>query len=69
VDYDDLMKGVDEAIGRGFVDTTRMYVGGCSGGGVLSSWTIGHTNRFAAAAVVTGVILLKTRETPLEPLR
>jgi dipeptidyl aminopeptidase/acylaminoacyl peptidase len=32
------------------VDTTRMYVGGCSGGGVLSSWVIGHTNRFAAAA-------------------
>jgi dipeptidyl aminopeptidase/acylaminoacyl peptidase len=28
-----------------------MYVGGCSGGGVLSSWVIGHTNRFAAAAV------------------
>src|SRR5439155_1021213 len=26
-------------------------VGGCSGGGVLSSWVIGHTNRFAAAAV------------------
>lgn len=23
----------------------------CSGGGVLSSWAIGHTNRFAAAAV------------------
>src|SRR5438093_7209002 len=29
----------------------RSYVGGCSGGGVLSSWVIGHTNRFAAAAV------------------
>jgi hypothetical protein len=28
-----------------------MYVGGCSGGGVLSSWVIGHTDRFAAAAV------------------
>ncbi len=51
VDYDDLMAGVDAAIARGFIDTTRMYVGGCSGGGVLSSWVIGHTNRFAAAAV------------------
>src|SRR5256885_12129528 len=50
-DYDDLMAGVDAVVGRGFVDTTRMYVGGCSGGGVLSSWVIGHTNRFAAAAV------------------
>lgn len=51
VDYDDLMAGVDEVIGRGYVDTTQMFVGGCSGGGVLSSWVIGHTNRFAAAAV------------------
>jgi dipeptidyl aminopeptidase/acylaminoacyl peptidase len=51
VDYEDLMAGVDAVIGRGIVDTTRMYVGGCSGGGVLSSWVIGHTNRFAAAAV------------------
>lgn len=51
VDYDDLMAAVDTVIGRGYVDTARMYVGGCSGGGVLSSWVIGHTNRFAAAAV------------------
>ncbi|HEY7568179.1 MAG TPA: S9 family peptidase [Gemmatimonadaceae bacterium] len=51
VDYDDLMAGVDTVIRRGYVDTQRMYVGGCSGGGVLSSWVIGHTNRFAAAAV------------------
>ncbi|HYD53997.1 MAG TPA: S9 family peptidase [Gemmatimonadaceae bacterium] len=56
VDYDDLMAGIDAAIARGSVDTTRMYVGGCSGGGVLSSWVIGHTNRFAAAAVRCPVI-------------
>jgi dipeptidyl aminopeptidase/acylaminoacyl peptidase len=56
VDYDDLMAGVDTVIGRGYVDTKRMYVGGCSGGGVLSSWVIGHTDRFAAAAVRCPVI-------------
>jgi len=56
VDYDDLMAGVDTLIGRGYVDTRRMYVGGCSGGGVLSSWVIGHTDRFAAAAVRCPVI-------------
>jgi dipeptidyl aminopeptidase/acylaminoacyl peptidase len=56
VDYDDLMAGVDTVIGRGYVDTTRMYVSGCSGGGVLSSWVIGHTHRFAAAAVRCPVI-------------
>ncbi|HJQ65672.1 MAG TPA: S9 family peptidase [Gemmatimonadales bacterium] len=56
VDYDDLMAGVDTVVGRGIVDTTRMYVAGCSGGGVLSSWVIGHTQRFAAAAVRCPVI-------------
>ena len=56
VDYDDLMAGVDAVVAKGWVDTTRMYVGGCSGGGVLSSWVIGHTNRFAAAAVRCPVI-------------
>jgi dipeptidyl aminopeptidase/acylaminoacyl peptidase len=56
VDYDDLMAGVDTVVGRGYVDTRRMYVGGCSGGGVLSSWVIGHTDRFAAAAVRCPVI-------------
>lgn len=50
-DYDDLMAGVDAVMAKGFVDSSRMYVSGCSGGGVLSSWVIGHTNRFAAAAV------------------
>lgn len=56
VDYDDLMAGVDAVVARGYVDTTAMYVGGCSGGGVLSSWVIGHTRRFAAAAVRCPVI-------------
>src|SRR5207237_2941900 len=42
-DYDDLMAGVDSLIAKGFVDQSRMYVSGCSGGGVLSSWGIGHT--------------------------
>ena len=51
VDYDDLMAGVDAAIAKGSVDARNMFVGGCSGGGVLSSWVIGHTDRFAAAAV------------------
>lgn len=50
-DYDDLMAGVDAVLKRGIIDESRMYVSGCSGGGVLSSWVISHTNRFAAAAV------------------
>jgi dipeptidyl aminopeptidase/acylaminoacyl peptidase len=55
-DYDDLMAEGDATIGKGFVYTTHMYVSGCSGGGVLSSWVIGHPDRFAAAAVRCPVI-------------
>jgi len=50
-DYDDLMLGVDEIISRGYVDEDRLYVYGGSGGGVLTSWIIGQTDRFAAASV------------------
>lgn len=55
-DYDDLMAGVDTVINRGYIDTNRLYVFGCSGGGVLTSWTVGHTNRFAAASANCPVI-------------
>jgi len=50
------MAGVDTLVGRGYIDTRSMFVGGCSGGGILSSWVIGHTQRFAAAAVRCPVI-------------
>jgi dipeptidyl aminopeptidase/acylaminoacyl peptidase len=55
-DFDDLMAGVDTVIGRGYVDTKNLFVYGCSGGGVLTSWTVGHTTRFAAAAALCPVI-------------
>ncbi|MCK5944880.1 MAG: S9 family peptidase [Planctomycetes bacterium] len=48
-DYDDLMTGVDAVIARGCVDESRMYVYGGSGGGVLTCWIVGMTDRFAAA--------------------
>ena len=56
VDYHDLMAGVDAVIEHGYVDESQMFVTGCSGGGVLSSWVIGHTTRFAAAGVRCPVI-------------
>lgn len=49
-DYKDLMTGVDEVLRRGWADPARMAVTGGSGGGVLTNWTIGHTDRFQAAA-------------------
>ena len=50
-EYDDIMYGVDEVISRGYIDENRMYVYGGSGGGVLTSWIVGKTDRFAAASV------------------
>ncbi len=55
-DYDDLMSAVDAVIAKGYVDTDNLFVTGGSGGGVLSSWIVGKTNRFRAAAVQKPVI-------------
>jgi dipeptidyl aminopeptidase/acylaminoacyl peptidase len=49
-DYDDLMAGVDALLAKGFVDERNMFVTGCSGGGVLTAWIVGKTDRFAAAS-------------------
>jgi acylaminoacyl-peptidase len=55
-DYHDLISGVDAVLEEGYVDPDRLYVTGGSGGGVLSSWIVGHTDRFRAAAVQKPVI-------------
>jgi dipeptidyl aminopeptidase/acylaminoacyl peptidase len=55
-DYDDLMAGVDAAIAKGYIDERNMFVCGGSGGGLLTAWIVGHTNRFAAAAAMRPVI-------------
>ena len=49
MDYGDLMAGVDEAIAQGLVDPDRMGICGLSGGGNLSSWIVGQTDRFKAS--------------------
>ncbi|GBD31392.1 Dipeptidyl-peptidase 5 [bacterium HR33] len=49
-DFDDLMIGVDTVIRRGYIDERNLFVYGCSGGGVLTAWIVGHTDRFAAAS-------------------
>jgi dipeptidyl aminopeptidase/acylaminoacyl peptidase len=48
-DFKDLMAGVDETIKRGYVDAKKLGVTGGSGGGLLTNWVVGHTDRFAAA--------------------
>ena len=56
VDYADLMNGVDTVLEKGFVDEERMFVTGCSGGGVLTTWVISQTDRFKAAAALCPVV-------------
>nr|WP_298726311.1 S9 family peptidase [uncultured Steroidobacter sp.] len=55
-DYDDLISCVDAAIAQGFVDPNNLFVTGGSGGGVLTAWIVGKTNRFKAAASQKPVI-------------
>jgi acylaminoacyl-peptidase len=55
-DYEDLMSGVDAVIEKGYVDEDNLFVTGGSGGGVLTAWIVGKTNRFRAAVVAKPVI-------------
>jgi len=55
-DYDDLMSGVDAVIARGSIDEDNLMVTGGSGGGVLTAWIVGKTDRFRAAVSVKPVI-------------
>ncbi len=55
-DYDDLMAGVDAAIAKGWIDKDNLFVCGGSGGGLLTAWIVGHTNRFRAAVSMRPVI-------------
>ena len=55
-DYDDLMDMVDETVAMGFVDKEQLYVFGGSGGGTLTAWIVGKTDRFRAAVSVNPVI-------------
>jgi dipeptidyl aminopeptidase/acylaminoacyl peptidase len=55
-DYYDLISGVDAVIAKGYVDPEDLFITGGSGGGILTAWTIGRTDRFRAAAVQKPII-------------
>ena len=55
-DHEDLMSVVDAVVAQGWVDKKRLFITGGSGGGVLSAYATGMTDRFAAAAVIKPVI-------------
>jgi dipeptidyl aminopeptidase/acylaminoacyl peptidase len=55
-DYDDLMSGIDYMSSKEYVDENNLFVTGGSGGGVLTAWIVGKTDRFKAAVVAKPVI-------------
>ncbi|RZM85375.1 peptidase S9 family protein [Pseudoalteromonas rubra] len=55
-DYNDLMDMVDGVIAKGYVDQDNLFVTGGSGGGTLTAWIIGKTDRFKASVVAKPVI-------------
>ncbi|HEV2987752.1 MAG TPA: S9 family peptidase [Candidatus Angelobacter sp.] len=55
-DFFDLNSAVDAVIAKGYIDPDNVFVTGGSGGGVLTCWMIGRSNRFKAAASLYPVI-------------
>ena len=54
-DHDDLMAGVDAMAARPYIDARNLFIGGGSGGGVLTTNAIGRTTRFRAASALRPV--------------
>lgn len=50
-DYLDLLAAVDAACRRPYVDEERLGLHGYSYGGYMSSWIVGHSERFRAAVI------------------
>ncbi len=55
-DYEDILACCDDLIERGIADSERLFVSGGSYGGFMTSWLVGHTDRFRAATAVAAVI-------------
>ena len=51
----DVMGGIDALVADGLVDPDRLGVTGGSYGGYLTSWIVGHTDRFRAAITCRSV--------------
>jgi len=55
-DYKDLMAGVDHVLNMGVADSSNLGVMGWSYGGFMSSWIVGHTDRFKVASIGAPVV-------------
>jgi dipeptidyl aminopeptidase/acylaminoacyl peptidase len=55
-DFADVMSCVDDVVELGSADPDRLHVSGYSYGGFMTTWAVGHTDRFRAAVVGAPVI-------------
>ncbi len=55
-DWDDLMHVLDAVAERPDIDPENLFVAGVSGGGTLTLWSVGHTDRFRAAVAIKPVV-------------
>jgi dipeptidyl aminopeptidase/acylaminoacyl peptidase len=55
-DYEDVMAGVDHVVKMGVADESKMGVMGWSYGGFMSSWIVGHSDRFKVASIGAPVV-------------
>jgi dipeptidyl aminopeptidase/acylaminoacyl peptidase len=63
IDYDDVMACIDTAVEQfAWIDPERVGVQGGSYGGYLTTWIVGHTDRFKAACSERSVNNLVTEE-------
>ncbi len=54
----DILTGVDQVVGRGFIDTRRMVLTGGSYAGYMTAWIVAHDHRFACAWTQRGLYSL-----------
>jgi acylaminoacyl-peptidase len=55
-DLEDILACCDDLIDRGVADGGRMFVSGGSYGGFMTSWIVGHCDRFRAATALAAVV-------------
>ncbi|MDZ7658728.1 S9 family peptidase [Fodinibius sp.] len=55
-DYHDVMDGVETMLEKGYIDEDNLFVTGGSAGGTMTSWMVGKTDQFDAAAVIKPVM-------------
>jgi dipeptidyl aminopeptidase/acylaminoacyl peptidase len=56
IEYMDIESGVDALIAAGKADPARLFYGGWSWGGYITTWTITQTQRYRAAMVGAGIV-------------